>query len=136
MRQDVPKIRAALKAIAKKQPAGRIDHAIYATYLCCLRSQERGRLHMKLWNKYHPKANPLDNIDHLVRISNPRGAGSVEFKTLDDQAKWISYLRAYIEYMQNAPFYYRDDWRKLQLDFTLPEEAPAEISVAQSVQSL
>lgn len=117
MKQDIDKIKAAIHAAKKFKPEGVYDHSLYATYLYCVRSHYRGRLHMSIWNKHHPRAATYE-IGKWV--GDPRSEGKLEFKTLEDQAKWIAYVKAYIERRQSwdSP---SNDWRKLELNFDKAE---------------
>jgi hypothetical protein len=126
MKQDVKKIKEAIKAASKLEPAGLFDHKLYATYLYAVRSHARGRIHMKTWNKAHPKEMKLPPSQYW--IEHPLTAGRVEFSTLDQQAAWIAYVRAFIEGRQNSSS--TNDWKKLILDFDAAEE-PVVTSVAQ-----
>lgn len=123
MKQDIDKIKAAIKAAKKFQPQGTYDHALYATYLYAVRSQYRSRLHMREWNKHHPRTMNLDLTQTF--LEGPRSAGKVEFTTLDQQAAWIAYVRAYILKRQEWN-HSSNDWRLLCLDFDKAPEPVVE----------
>jgi hypothetical protein len=100
MKQDIDKIKTWIKDTRlglKKPNEGRVSPAVYRTFLYCVRSHYRGRLHMKIWNKDYP---------HELRLFDPVSMngmyaadpllGKMEINSLADQEKFIVHMIQYI----------------------------------------
>lgn len=120
MKQDHKKIVEAIHLARKFLPEGNYDHSLYATYLYAVRTHARGRLHMSVWNKHHPREMNMDPTQRW--LEHPLSAGRVEFKSLEQQAQWIAYVREFIARRAASTYSSAADWKKLPLDFDAPEE--------------
>jgi hypothetical protein len=133
---DVQKLRTAIKESRFTTPP------VYRTWLYCMRSQMRGHIHMTTWNKYHQH-----NLDvKIYEFGNYAGgppptntpyywvrdaaSGRYDFTSLEDQAKFIVYLRQYItgkvrsarDMQKRNPQFssdYNNMWINLETDFEL-----------------
>lgn len=118
MKQDEAKIKGVIKSL-RDGPSFDIDISLYATYVYCVRSHARGRLHMQVWNKNRPELST--KVEWLPGWPiNPR-LMRYEFGTLDDQKKFIDHVREYIQTMRTMAYpTHKPQWEQLILDFDLP----------------
>lgn len=113
---DIKNLRKAIQEVRHGNYDARFDRALYATYLYCIRSHMRGRLHMKTWNKEHPYFLNLGNLDPAYSHGDPR-LGKIEFNTLDEQEQFIALLRRRFEWFKQWQ-YGSPVWKQVVLDFT------------------
>jgi hypothetical protein len=125
--QKIKKVIADLKS-GKLNLNDDYMYRVYATYVYAVRSQALGHLHMKIWNKHHPKPMSLDTTSKW--LAHPIGAGHFEFKTLDDQGSWIAYVRQFIANRQSS--IKTGKWKDLVLDFEKSEEVVIHSDIVES----
>lgn len=136
MRFDYDKFKAAVKdtiALQRREEAGvkEATLALYATYLYCVISQKRGKLHMKWWNKEYPI--PMDPVTSEISIWKWPYCFGVTFDTLDQQKAFIDQAHKYLSWAQDhtKKFTPNSEFIKLPLDFyTLKEETEEPTTVS------
>lgn len=142
-KQDIKKIKSwilSTKLGSKNQPGGRPSPAVYRTFLYCVRSHYRGRLHMAVWNKDHKDILKLfDPTAGQQHIADPL-SGKVEFKTLDDQRAFIIHMIHYIiatrtraeEYLaKGCQWSWLTDWAGLETNFDKVVDDGTEVAITQ-----
>lgn len=139
MKQDVAKLRQWIKMVKD----GRISPSCYRTFLYCVRSHYRGRIHMKVWNKKHPyKLKLFDSSIPGVIAHAPMDPmlGSMELNSLEDQTKFIMHMVAYIKHERaradaqlkaGKDWYWVKEWAGLETNFDLSDVGTTDAIIAQ-----
>ena len=143
MKQDISKIKQWIKDTkdyTKNVKTGRPSPAIYRTFLYCLRSQYRNRLHMQVWNKDHQDTLKLFDPASTNRYVMDPLSGKMEFKSLDDQQAFIVHMIQHIiarrasaeDYLaRGCQWPWLQDWAGLETNFDKIEEVGTEVAVVQ-----